>query len=121
MSVGASPYEPTAEILRISARILLHVASQPRIAPGETAPPSLTQAGMASALGTTQAAVSNALKRLVDGGALQVDRLHVHLARQRLKVYQLTELGERLAAHIRSRLDPSNDDGRRAPPALGRG
>ncbi|MCI4364134.1 MAG: hypothetical protein L3K13_07560 [Thermoplasmata archaeon] len=54
------------------------------------------------ALGSTQAAVSNALRRLVDGGALRVERYHVRLKLQRLKVYQLTDLGEALVRHIRS-------------------
>jgi DNA-binding transcriptional ArsR family regulator len=94
--------EPTREELRISARILLHIARQPRVPPGETALESLTQAGMATALGASQPAVSNALKRLVDGGALRVERSHVRGLRQRLKVYQLTALGENLVRHIRS-------------------
>ncbi|MCI4364357.1 MAG: helix-turn-helix domain-containing protein [Thermoplasmata archaeon] len=94
--------EPTTEELQISARLLLHIASQPRYERMETAPESLTQAGMASALGSTQAAVSNALRRLVDGGALRVERYHVRHKLQRLKVYQLTDLGEALVRHIRS-------------------
>ncbi|MCI4341445.1 MAG: hypothetical protein L3K11_03620 [Thermoplasmata archaeon] len=93
--------EPTEQELRISARLLLHIASQPRIPLAETAPASLTQAGMAEALESSQAAVSNALKRLVDGGALRVQRSHVRDQPKRLKVYQLTVLGENLVRHIR--------------------
>ncbi|MCI4345501.1 MAG: helix-turn-helix domain-containing protein [Thermoplasmata archaeon] len=94
--------EPTEQELQISARLLLHIASQPRFDRSETAPVSLTQAGMAQALGTTQPAVSNALNRLVDGGALRVERYRVQRKLQRLKVYQLTDLGEALVRHIRS-------------------
>jgi DNA-binding MarR family transcriptional regulator len=67
----------------------------------ETAPESLTQAGMAQALGTSQPAVSKALKRLVDGGALRAERSHVRHRMQRSTVYQLTALGEDLVRHIR--------------------
>jgi DNA-binding MarR family transcriptional regulator len=95
----------TEEDLRIFARLLLHIARQPRFAPLELVPPSLTQAGMAAALGTTQAAVSNALGRLVDGGALRVERGHVQGKFQRLKVYQLTDQGEALVRHIRSSME----------------
>lgn len=92
--------EPTQEELRISARLLLHIARQPRPAPRETAPEALTQAGMAAALRTSQSAVSNALHRLVDGGALEVERSHVRRKMQRLKVYRLTSHGELLVRQI---------------------
>jgi DNA-binding MarR family transcriptional regulator len=101
---GAPDLEPTDQELKISARLLLHLSSQPRFAPDETAPETLTQAGMASALGTTQAAVSNALKRLVDGGGLQVQRSRVQGRSQRVKVYQLTPAGEAVVRHIRERM-----------------
>ncbi|MCI4368790.1 MAG: MarR family transcriptional regulator [Thermoplasmata archaeon] len=88
--------------LRIFARILLHIARQPRFAPTETVPATLTQSGIAEALGASQGSVSNALKRLVDGGAVRVERTHVWRRMQRLKVYQLTERGESLVRQIRS-------------------
>jgi DNA-binding PadR family transcriptional regulator len=103
---ATSDFEPTGEELRISARILLFLARQPRYAPGETVPDSLTQAGMARALGTSQASVSNALNRLVDGGVLHVERSHVRQKLQRLKVYQLTPDGERLVRQIRESMGP---------------
>ncbi|HUI38745.1 MAG TPA: helix-turn-helix domain-containing protein [Thermoplasmata archaeon] len=99
-------FEPTVPELRISARLLLHIGRQPRFGEGELVPGSLTQAGMAEALGTTQAAVSHALGRLVLGGLLEVRRAHVRGRRQRVKVYQLTELGESLVRHIRASMGP---------------
>ncbi len=95
-------FEPTPTELRISARLLLHISRQPRFEAGETVPDSLTQAGMAGALRTSQAAVSNALNRLVDGGALEVVRGHVRHKLQRLKVYRLTNHGEELVRQIRA-------------------
>jgi DNA-binding MarR family transcriptional regulator len=93
--------EPTEQDLRISAKIVLHLSRQPRIGPNDPAPESMTQAGMAAALGTTQAAVSHALARLVYGGLLQVQKAHVQGRGQRVKVYQLTPNGEALARYIR--------------------
>jgi DNA-binding MarR family transcriptional regulator len=94
---------PTLPELQISARILLHIARQPRVGREEVPPPSLTQAGIAEALGSTQASVSNALNRLVDGGAVEVERSYVQHRWIRLKTYRLTALGERLARQIRQR------------------
>jgi DNA-binding MarR family transcriptional regulator len=100
--VGPAGLEPTEQELRLFARVLLHIARQPRTEPTETATPSLTQAGLVSALGTSQANISHALRRLVDGGALQVGRGHVHGVSHRVKVYRLTREGETLALHIRT-------------------
>jgi DNA-binding PadR family transcriptional regulator len=100
--VSAGDLEPTEQELRTYGRLLLHIATQPRSAAGETAPESLTQAGMVKVLGASQAVVSYALKNLVDGGALSVERSHVPGRSRRVKVYQLTAVGEGLVRHIRS-------------------
>ena len=97
--------EPSREELRISARILLHLSRQPRFDPREAHPPTVTQEGIAKALGATQPAVSNALRRLVDGGAVRVERSHVLRKLARLKVYQLTPHGESLARQIRQSME----------------
>jgi DNA-binding MarR family transcriptional regulator len=100
-SPGPSAHQFDEEDLRISARLLLHIARQPgpdRVA--TEAPPSLTQAGMAAALGTSQASVSNALNRLVQGGALKVESRAVWRKLRRSKVYFLTKDGEELVHHI---------------------
>jgi DNA-binding MarR family transcriptional regulator len=87
--------------LRIYARLLLHIARLPRFASTDTVPEALTQAGMAKALGTSQAVVSYALKHLVDGGALIVERRRVRNGLRRVLVYQLAAHGEELVRHIR--------------------
>lgn len=87
--------------LRIFARILLYLAQQPRFGAGEPVPVALTQAGVAEALGASVPSVSNALHRLVAGGAVGVVRGHVRGKHQRLKVYQLSDEGLRIAHHIR--------------------
>jgi len=94
-SSPVSAIEPTGEDLQISARLLLYIAELPRLGPMEATPESLTQTGMANALGTSRGSVSNALTRLVDGGALEV-RLSYTSRLQRRKIYQLTPLGEHL-------------------------
>lgn len=96
--------------LRISARLLLHLARQPRFEVGEVVPTSLTQEGISAALGTSQPAVSNVLRRLVVGGAVEVRRHHVRGKFQRLKVYQLTPTGDGLVRQIRASM------ARAAPP-----
>lgn len=102
---AAGDLSPSLRELQISARILLHIFKEPRVGQGEIPPPSLTQAGIAQALGTTQASVSNALNRLVDGGAVQVERSYVQHRWIRLKIYRLTYEGERLARQIRLRFE----------------
>jgi DNA-binding MarR family transcriptional regulator len=100
--VTAKEFRPTKVELRISKRILLHMAGQPRADPIDLVSiRSLTQEGMAEALGTTQGAVSNALRRLVDGGALEVGRRHVPGKARRVKVYGLTARGEEIVRVIR--------------------
>jgi hypothetical protein len=88
--------------LKISARLLLHISRQPRFAPLELVPDSLTQSGMATALRSTQAGVAHALGRLVLAGLLEVRKAPVRGRSQRVKVYELTPRGEALVAHIRA-------------------
>jgi hypothetical protein len=91
---GAEAFQPTIHDLRISARVLLHISRQPRISSDGAPQESLTQTGIARALGTSQGAVSNVLRRLVLGGLLEVQRAHVPRRMRRIKVYQLTVKGE---------------------------
>jgi hypothetical protein len=106
---GAADLQPTLPELRISARTLLHIAGQPRFAPGEILPDSQTQAGFAGALGVSQGAVSNALGRLVDGGLLEVRLSHVRRMMRRVKVYQLTPRGEEAVRHFHRRFGPTTE------------
>jgi DNA-binding MarR family transcriptional regulator len=88
--------------LRISARILVHIARQPRLAISDDGLQSLTQAGMAVSLRTTSASVSHPLGRLVASGLVVVGRRRVAKRYRRVWVYQLTPEGERMADRILS-------------------
>jgi len=101
-SPALGPFEPTDHELRISARIVFHIATQPRLGSKEPAPETLTQAGIALATKATQAAVAHALRRLIHGGLVKAERRHVHGRGQQVYAYQLTEDGESLASHIRT-------------------
>lgn len=101
-SAAVSPRE-----LRTSQRVILHLSRQPRLAYGDVAPRSITQAGMTEALGVPQPALTKVLGRLVDGGALLATRTHVSGAARRLKVYQLTAHGEAIARDLRRRERPT--------------
>jgi DNA-binding PadR family transcriptional regulator len=84
----------------MSARIVLHVARQPRFDRMERVPRTLTQEGIAELLAVPQGTVSSSLKRLVEGGILRVELGHVQGKLRRLKVYRLTDYGEFVAQHI---------------------
>ena len=99
----AGNLDHAAPELRTSIRLLFHIQRQGRYGPGETPPESLTQAGMARALGLSQGAVSNSLGRLESGGALEVERAHVRQRLMRVKVYRLTVRGEELVRRLRLR------------------
>jgi DNA-binding transcriptional ArsR family regulator len=103
---GSTDPGPTDTQLRTSIRVLLHIARQGRVGPEETALASLTQDGMARALGLSQGAISNALGRLVDGGVLEVELCHVRKRMIRVKVYGLTTRGEELVRRLRTRFGP---------------
>ncbi|HYK94164.1 MAG TPA: PadR family transcriptional regulator [Thermoplasmata archaeon] len=89
--------------LRLSSRILIHLASQPRLARGSTFSPEQSQGGMVGALDVAQGPLANVLRRLVAAGLLEESREHVHGGTRRLKVYRLTGAGERLARDLRHR------------------
>jgi len=99
--VGTINLRPTREEIRISARLLIHIANAPRPEPDDLPPESLTQTGMAKSLGVSQGAVSNALGRLVAGGLVQVERARIRGRLYRAKVYHLTLQGEELVRRIR--------------------
>ncbi len=103
-----------AETLRLSFRLVLHIAAQGAVGAHEVAPPELTQAGMAKALGAKQNTIATLLKRLEVAQVLTSDVRHVKGAPRRMKVYRLTTRGEELARDIRTRRAssrPSKDGG----------
>ena len=89
------------ESLRISQRVVLHLASQGRLGPDDVAPPSLSQAGIAGVLKIRQNALTNVLRRLVAAGVVVESVRHVRGQPRRLKVYQLTARGPALARELR--------------------
>jgi len=99
----AAPPNPPTETLRISQRIVLHLASLGSSGPYDVAPPGATQAGISSALGVRQNALTNVLRRLLDGGVLEEEVRHVQGQPRRLKTYRLTSRGELLARELRHR------------------
>jgi DNA-binding PadR family transcriptional regulator len=94
---------PGRELVSISERVLVRLLQLP--APGPYAAASLerTQAGMCATLAIRQGSLTRALVRLEASGALAAKRAHVEGMSQRLKVYELTPLGEAVARSLWSR------------------
>ena len=93
--------EANRERLKLSQRVILHLAAQGRLYDDEIATPAFTQAGMSETLGVGQSPLSNILRRLVVGGVISQDVRHVRGKPKRLRVYRLTSMGEALAVEIR--------------------
>ena len=96
---------PTVEGLRVSQRIVLHLARQGALHDNDVATVGYTQAGMANALGVRQNALTNVLTRLMAAQILRVELRHVSGQPRRLKVYSLTNRGEALARDLRGAVD----------------
>lgn len=94
--------EPTLR-LRLSQRILLHIARQGHLGPDDVAPRGMSQAGMVEALDVGQGTLTGALRALVDAGLLSEKREHARGVERRVKIYRLTSSGEALAKELRSR------------------
>ncbi len=98
--------------------ILRHLAGLPRVSPGDAmVPREFTQAGIAEGLGAGQSAVSRVLRRLVAAGAIEVSTRHVQGSERRLRVYTLTDRGERLGRALRE--SPGVPGGGGPPPPPG--
>jgi DNA-binding MarR family transcriptional regulator len=96
------PVRVKRDVLRLSHRVVLHIAQQGFLPPNEVAPLGLSQTGMVADLGATQSSLTKVLQRLEAAGVLTVGRAHVRGQPRRLKVYRLTPLGESLARELRS-------------------
>ena len=90
--------------MRISARLVVHIARQPRLSASDHGLSPLTQEGMAEALKSTPASVSHALGRLSIAGLIRDSRRHVSGRSRRVRVYQLTAEGETMARYILNRM-----------------
>lgn len=86
--------------LRSSERILLHLARQGSVGPGEVAPRGLCQAGMVESLGIRQGALTGILRRLEAAGVVSVSREHARGMTRRVKVYRLTPVGHQLVRQL---------------------
>lgn len=102
---AASPARPVpdgvANPARLTHQLLRHLAGLPRLLPGELATRAYTQAGMAEVLGAGQSAVSRVLRRLVAAGVVTAETRHVRDGDRRVRVYLLTDRGERLGRALR--------------------
>jgi PKD domain-containing protein/galactose oxidase-like protein len=83
-------------------RILVHLHRQGRLGEQDLAPTSVTQAGIAEALGRPQSAFARTLQRLEGTGLVFTELRHVRGAARRLKVYRLTGQGEQRATDLRT-------------------
>ncbi len=116
--VGPSaPGSVSREALRLSQRIVLHLARQGVLGPNEVAPVAFSQLGMSAELGVRQNALTNVLRRLVAAGVLTEEVRHVRGQPRRLKVYLLTPRGEELARDLRRHRPENRSVGERVPPA----
>ncbi|MDE1820194.1 MAG: PKD domain-containing protein [Euryarchaeota archaeon] len=110
---------PSRDALRVSERVVVHLALQGALHADDVAPVAFTQQGMAETLGVRQNALTNVLRRLEAGGILLVDVRHVRGRPRRMKVYRLTGRGEALAKELRRKgatLDPGRGAAKEAAP-----
>ncbi|HEV2166348.1 MAG TPA: PKD domain-containing protein [Thermoplasmata archaeon] len=103
-----TPADPTPEVLRLSQRIVLHLAQLGTLGAEEVAPKGFTQVGMSVALGARQNTLTNVLRRLTAAGVLVEDVRHVRGQPRRLKVYRLTPRGLALARDLRRSTKPGS-------------
>lgn len=92
-----------AEALRLSERVVVHLARLGVLSSDEVAPLGFSQMGMAADLGVPQNRITNVLRRLAAAGILTEELRHVRGRSRRLKVYRLTPRGETLAKELRVR------------------
>lgn len=102
--IDESAPEPAA--IRTSEQLILHLYWTGRVGENGIASRAMTQGGMAPVLGISQGALTKTLSRLEAAGVLSVRTRHVEGQPRRLKVYELTPLGESLALNLRRRHPP---------------
>jgi len=91
---------PPEGALRVSQRVILHLAQQGWLGDDEVASVPFTQGGMSEALGIPQTSLTNVLRRLAAAGVVSQDVRHVRGRDRRLKVYRLTPKGQALARDL---------------------
>jgi hypothetical protein len=105
---GLGPPGAAGDRVRLSLRIVDHLARVGPLAPDDVARPESAQAGIAESLAATQGAVSKILARLVAAGVVRRERRHVRGESRRVRIYFLTQRGEALAAEIDQKLGLPN-------------
>ena len=91
---------------RITDALVRHLAGLPKLYPSDVPTRAWTQAGIADGIGAGQSAVSRVLRRLVAAGIVTVETRHVAGSPRRVRIYRLTERGERLGRALRETPPP---------------
>ncbi len=104
---GHSTVAVTVEQVRLSERVILHLARLGRIDPEAPAAPTRTQQGLVAATGGSQSAVSKVLRQMVASGMVEEERRHIAGVSHRMKAYALSRRGELLAREVAARRDVS--------------
>jgi hypothetical protein len=93
----------------LAARVILHLAHFRPLGPNDIATVSRTQQGMIAALGARQNSLAKVLFILRAGDLVTVESRYVGETNRRMKVYQLTSIGESSANNLRLVSDPDPD------------
>jgi PKD repeat protein len=92
---------PLSTPTRITDALLRHLVGLPQLYPGDLPSKAWTQAGIAEAVGAGQSAVSRVLRRLIAAGIVTSETRHVAGSPRRVRIYRLTDRGERLGRALR--------------------
>jgi PKD repeat protein len=90
-------------VVRVSQRIITHLASQGILRENDVPTVRLTQAGIQASVGVSRSSVSNALRRLETAGIVRGEVRHVEGGARRVRVYVLTDQGWAISRDLRSR------------------
>ena len=103
--LAASAFVPSdrrMDQVRLSLRMMRHLAVMGRPTGDGHAQLESTQKGIAVSLGVTQGAVSKVLRRLLAADVVLRERRRVHGLTRRVRAYYLTRRGEELAKELSS-------------------
>ncbi len=89
--------------LTVAQRILLHLSAYARYREEFECPEAVTQKGISGILELSRSHVALELKKLIDGGEVEVHLAHVRGAKSRRKVYFLAYGAERKAASMKEK------------------
>jgi len=103
----------------LAQRLILELSTVPREWDRSVAPALATQAGLAGRLGVQQSAISKVLRGLEAAAIVRSEIGHAHGASRRVRVYALTDRGERAARALQLATAPEPDESFRAPRADG--